>query len=116
LVAGLRGIDHEFYDAAIVDGANPWQRFLYVTIPLLRRHLMFVSVIGTLFAFQVFVPVFALTRGGPGRATNVIVHYIYRKGFIFSEMGYASALSVILLTILLLVSVVQIRLLRSEEL
>lgn len=116
LVAGLRGISQEYYDASIVDGANVWQRFIYVTIPLLRRHLMFVIVIGTLFAFQVFIPVYQLTSGGPQQATDVIVHNIYRRGFIFGEMGYASALSMILLVLLLLISVLQIRLLRSEDL
>lgn len=115
LVAGLRGIPSEFYDAALVEGANAWQRLRYVTLPALRRQLMFVSVISTLFAFQVLVPVFQLTQGGPNRATNVIAYYIYRKAFIFGEMGYASALSIILLGILLLVSVAQIRILRAED-
>ena len=115
LVAGLRGIGSDFYDAAIVDGATLWDRFIYITVPMLRRHIMFVSVIGTLGAFQVFIPVFQLTQGGPVRATNVIVYYIYREAFLFSRMGYASALSVILLVVLLLLSVIQIRLLRGDE-
>ncbi len=115
LVAGLRGIPNEFYDAALVEGATAWQRLRYVTLPALRRQVMFVSVISTLFAFQVLVPVFQLTQGGPNRATNVIAYYIYRKAFIFGEMGYASALSIILLGILLLVSVAQIRILRAED-
>jgi len=114
LVAGLKGIPDMYYEAAIVDGANAWQRFVSVTLPLLRRQLMFVVVWATLGAFQVFIPVFSLTQGGPARSTNVIVYYIYKKGFVFSEMGYASALSIILLIILLLVSVAQMRLLRSE--
>ncbi len=113
LVAGMRGIAQEFYDAAIVDGANGWQQFRYVTLPMLRRHLMFVLVIVTLGAFQVFTPVYQLTPNQ--RSTEVIVYYIYRKGFIFGEMGYASALSVILLVVLLVVSVFQIRLMRSDD-
>jgi multiple sugar transport system permease protein len=115
LVAGLRGISRDFYDAAIVDGAGSWQRFRYVTVPLLRRHIMFITVIATLFAFQVFIPVFQLTQGGPARATNVIVFYIYRMAFIFGEMGYASALSVILLALLLLISLIQVRVLRGDD-
>ena len=115
LVAGLRGIASDFYDAAIVDGATLWERFIYITIPMLRRHIMFVSVIGTLGAFQVFIPVFQLTQGGPVRATNVIVYYIYREAFQFSRMGYASALSVILLVVLLFISIIQIRLIRGED-
>ena len=112
-VAGMRGISQEFYDAATVDGANIWQRFRYVTLPMLRRHLMFVSVISTLGAFQVFVPVYQLAS--QQRVAQVIVFYIYRLGFIFGEMGYASALSVILLVLLLLLSVLQIRILRSDD-
>lgn len=114
LVAGLKGIPELYYEAAKLDGANQWQQFVNVTIPLLRRQLMFVIVWCTLAAFQVFIPVYALTAGGPVRSTNVVVYYIYRMGFTFSEMGYASALSMILLGILLLVSVGQMRLMRSD--
>jgi ABC-type sugar transport system permease subunit len=115
LVAGLRGIPHEFYDAARVDGANAWQRFLHVTVPLLRRPLMFVIVIATLFAFQVFIPVYQLTQGGPGQATTVAVYYVYQKAFQFGEMGYASALSILLLLLLVVISATQMRLLRADE-
>jgi ABC-type sugar transport system permease subunit len=112
-VAGMRGIPQEFYDAAIVDGANAWHRFRYITLPMLRRHLLFVSVISTLGAFQVFVPVYTLAS--QQRAAHVIVFYIYRLGFIFGEMGYASAISVILLVMLLLISILQFRILRSDD-
>lgn len=114
LVAGLKGIPGMYYEAAIVDGASAWQRFWNVTIPLIRRQIMFVTVWATLGAFQVFIPVYSLTQGGPARSTNVIVYYIYKKGFVFSEMGYASALSIILLAIILVVSLVQMYLLRSD--
>ena len=115
LVAGLRGIPHDFYDAALVDGANAWQRFRYVTVPMLRRSLMFVTVIATLFAFQVFIPVYQLTQGGPGQATTVVVYYVYQRAFEFGEMGYASALSILLLLLLMVISITQMRLLRSDE-
>ena len=114
-VAGLKGIPEMYYEAAIVDGANPWQRFWKITLPLLRRHLMFVTVWATLGAFQVFIPIYTLTNGGPSRATNVIVYYIYRQAFIFSEMGYATALSIILLITILIITMILMRLLRSEE-
>jgi multiple sugar transport system permease protein len=115
LVAGLKGISSTYYEAAIVDGASPWQRFVSITLPLLRRTLMFVLVTTTIASFQVFIPVYQLTQGGPLQATNVIVYYLYSKAFVFEEMGYASALSIILLLILLVVSVVQMRLLRSDD-
>lgn len=115
LVAGMKGIPDEYYDAAIIDGANRLQRFFYVTLPLLRGPLMFVTVTTTLASFQVFIPIFQLTQGGPNRSTLVALYYIYRKAFIFGEMGYALALSMILVAILLAVSVVQMRLLRREN-
>jgi len=115
LIAGLKGIPDLYYEAATVDGANGWQKFINITIPLLKRQLMFVTVWATLGAFQVFIPVYALTNGGPSRTTNVIVYYIYKRAFAFNEMGYSSALSILLLIVLLFVSVLQMRLLRSEE-
>jgi len=115
LVAGLKGIPDMYYEAAIVDGANGWQRFWKITLPMLRRQIMFVTVWATLGAFQVFIPIYTLTDGGPNRATNVIVYYLYKKAFVFGEMGYASALSIILLLILLGISVIQMRLLRGED-
>ncbi len=114
LVAGLKGVPGELYDAATVDGANSWNRFIHVTLPMIRRQLMFVIVWASLGAFQVFIPVYSLTNGGPRRATNVIVYYIYNKAFKFGEMGYASALSIALLVILLLISVVQMKLLQRD--
>lgn len=115
LVAGLRGIPQDYYDAAHIDGASSWRRFKDVTVPMLRRHLMFVTVISTLFAFQMFIPVYQLTHGGPARATNVTVYYIYQRAFRFGEMGYASALSIILLVILMFVSLGQMRLMRGDD-
>ncbi len=113
-VAGLKGIPEVYYEAATVDGANRWQAFWHVTIPLLKPVLMFVIVTQTIFSFQVFVPVYQLTQGGPLDATKVIVFYIYQQGFRYQDMGYASALSIVTLVILLVISWVQMRLLRIE--
>lgn len=115
LVAGLKGIPEQYYEAATVDGANGWDQFWNITIPLLNRQLMFVIVWATLGAFQVFIPIYSLTGGGPERTTNVIVYYIYNRAFNFNEMGYASALSIILLAVLLVVSIFQMRVMRSEN-
>lgn len=114
-VAGLKGIPETYYEAGIVDGANPWQLFWNITIPLLKPVLMFVIVTQTIFSFQVFVPVYQMTLGGPLDSTKVIVYYIYQQGFRFQDMGYASALSVVTLVLLLLVSWLQMRWLRSED-
>ena len=114
LMAGLKGIPTTYKEAAVVDGAKPWQIFLHITLPLLKRVMMFVVVTQTIFSFQVFVPVFAMTRGGPLDATKVIVYYIYQFGFLFQDMGYASALSIVTLVLLLVVSVIQMRMFRSD--
>jgi ABC-type sugar transport system permease subunit len=114
LMAGLKGIPPEFYEAAVVDGANRWQLFRNVTIPLLRPVLMFVIITGSVFSFQLFVPVYQMTKGGPLDSTKAIVYYIYQQGFLFQDMGYASALAMITLLILLVVSVGQMRLLRTD--
>ncbi len=114
LMAGLKGIPGVYYEAAIVDGANAWQAFRNVTLPLLRPILMFVVVSQTIFSFQLFVPVFQMTKGGPLDSTKVIVYYIYQQGFLFQDMGYASAIAMVTLAVLLIVSVFQMRLLRAE--
>lgn len=114
LMAGLKGIPDMYYEAARIDGASSWQQFWDITMPLLRRVLMFVVVTQTIFSFQVFVPVYTMTKGGPLDATKVIVYYIYQSGFLFQDMGYASALSMTTLLLLLVVSVAQMRWLRSE--
>jgi multiple sugar transport system permease protein len=114
IVAALKGISKSFYEAAIVDGANAWQRFWKITIPMIRRQLMFVTVWATLGAFQVFIPIYSLTQGGPRRATRVIVYYLYERAFAFGEMGYASAISIFLLILLLIISVIQMRAFKQD--
>lgn len=114
LLAGLKGIPATYFEAALVDGAGKWQAFRNVTLPLLKPVIMFLVVSQTVFSFQIFVPVYQMTRGGPLDSTKAIVYYIYQQGFLFQDMGYASALSMITLAILLVVSVFQMRLLRSD--
>jgi multiple sugar transport system permease protein len=114
LMAGLKGIPDMYFEAARIDGASGWQQFWRITLPLLRRVLMFVVVTQTIFSFQVFVPVYTMTKGGPLDATKVIVYYIYQNGFLFQDMGYAAAISTVTLVILLVVSAGQMWLLRSE--
>lgn len=113
-VAGIKGIPNTLYEAAIVDGANGWQQFTKITLPMIRRQFMFVVVWATLGAFQCFIPVYSLTQGGPGNSSRVIVYYIYEKAFSFGEMGYASAMSIVLLVFLLIISVFQMRLFRQD--
>jgi multiple sugar transport system permease protein len=114
LMAGIKSIPTVYYEAAVVDGASKWQLFRNVTIPLLRPVLMFVIITRTIFSFQMFVPVYQMTKGGPLNSTKVIVFYIYQQGFLFQDMGYASALAMVTLAILLIVSVLQMRVLRTD--
>jgi multiple sugar transport system permease protein len=113
-VAGLKGIPEMFYDAASIDGASPIQRFLYITLPLLKPVTLFVVVTQTISAMQVFVPIFVMTQGGPFFATNAIVYYIYQNGFAYNDMGYASALSFFVLALLVAISYFQFRLLKGQ--
>lgn len=114
LMAGLKGIPHMYKEAAVVDGATPWEVLWHITLPLLRRVMMFVVVTQTIFSFQVFVPVYAMTRGGPLETTKAVVYYIYQYGFLFQDMGTASAMSIVTLFLLLVVSAIQMRVFRSD--
>lgn len=113
-MAGLLTIPGVYYEAAKVDGANAWQRFRNVTLPLLMPTTVFVLITSTIAAFKVFVPVKVLTDGGPSNATRVIVLYIFELAFRFNRLGYAATVSVILAVILLVLSIVQIRLTRES--
>src|SRR5262249_2818319 len=102
------------YEAAALDGADRWRLLRDVTLPLLRRPLLFVVVMTTIFTFQLYTPVYVMTTGGPGDSTRAIAYYVYQAAFLYNDLGYASAISMVLLVIILLVSLVQMRLLRSE--
>ena len=108
-LAGLQGIPQDYYDAARVDGANPSQEFLHITLPLLRPVLLFVIVTNTIGALQVFDLIFATTGGGPANSTITVVVYMYNTAFKFSRMGRASAMAFILFGIILVITVIQMR-------
>jgi multiple sugar transport system permease protein len=113
-VAGIKGIPAVFYDAAAIDGAGPVQQFFRITLPLLKPVTLFVIVTQTISSLQIFVPIFVMTHGGPFFSTNGIVYYIYQNGFEYNDMGYASAMSFIVLVLLVVISGIQFRLLRSD--
>jgi multiple sugar transport system permease protein len=110
-LAGLQGIPQAYHDAALVDGAGPWQRFRHITLPLLRPVILFVLVTGIIAGFQVFTLVYMMTEGGPLHSTDVLVYRIYQTAWEFLRFGYASAMALILFAILLVVTVIQFRLL-----
>ncbi|MEO0821598.1 MAG: sugar ABC transporter permease [Pseudomonadota bacterium] len=112
VLAGLKSIPSDLYDAAAVDGAHrPWERFWTVTWPLLGPTMVFVTIIAMLRAIRVFETVAALTQGGPRRASEVVLFTIYQEGITYFRIGYASALTVVFLIVLVVLTAVQFRLL-----
>ena len=108
-LAALQSIPHSLYDAARVDGAGGWRRFVHVTLPGLRPTMLFVFVIGIIGSFQVFDQVFVMTQGGPVGSTDTIVYYLVDR-FQALELGRASAVAYVLLLILATLSAIQFRL------
>ncbi len=106
-LAGLQEIPGSLYEAASIDGAGPWSRFKNVTLPLLNNTTGFVLIIATIAALQAFDQIYVLTGGGPYRSTQTVVMQIYQSGFKDLELGFASALSYVLLIATLILSLVQ---------
>lgn len=106
-LAGLQTIPTQLYEAAKVDGANAWQRLRAVTLPGLRPTTFFVLVMLTIGSFKVFDLILVMTNGGPGQSTLVLSQYIYQKGFVGNDFGYASAVSIVLFAICFLITVAQ---------
>lgn len=113
VVAGLTEIPRDYYEAAAIDGASWFQQQVHLTIPLLRRSLAFITVILTINTLQIFDPVYVLTQGGPIDATNVVAFNMYQNAFNFGHAGLASAMAMVLLAVVLLLSLAQLRLFKS---
>lgn len=108
-LAGLRNIPDSYYEAARMDGANAYQRFRYVTLPLLKPTTFFVVLVTLIMSFRLFTQVFVMTDGGPVNSSYSLVFYFYERGFQQFEMGYASAIAVVLFVFVFLFSVLQER-------
>ena len=115
IVAGLSTIPHEVYEAGRIDGANEFQMFRRLTLPLLRPILAMVLVLNVIGAFQVFDIVQVTTKGGPANASNVLPLYIYDKAFNQFDFGYAATMSLTLFVMLLAITFAQLRLLRANQ-
>lgn len=113
-LAALDAIPTSLYDAGEIDGAGPLRRWWHVTVPLLRPTTLFLALTITIASFQVFTQVFILTDGGPGYATEVVVHRIYTAAIRDFDFGAAAAMSLILFGVILFVSALQYRFFRSE--
>ncbi|MDR2566377.1 MAG: sugar ABC transporter permease [Bifidobacteriaceae bacterium] len=114
-LAGLQTIPGELYEAAKLDGAGAWSRFLHVTLPCLRPTTFFVTVMLTIQSMKVFDLVFVMTEGGPGRSTLVISQLIWQQAFVEGDFGYASAIAVVLFVICLILTLFQFWINRRAE-
>jgi multiple sugar transport system permease protein len=104
LLASLAALPPDVYEAAKIDRANAFQRFFYITLPLIRTAVVIVIIMRSMIALSAFAAIFAATRGGPGTATEILNLYAYKTSFIELNFGYGSALAVALLVITLFVS------------
>jgi multiple sugar transport system permease protein len=116
-LAALQGIPHELYEAAQLDGANSWRRFVHITLPMISPAMFFNLIIGIIGSFQVFTQAFVMTggaqpgtEGGPNNSTLFFVLYLYKRAFQEFRMGYASALAWILFLIILVFTLIQMKL------
>ena len=115
-LAGLQEIPATLYEASALDGANPWQRFRYVTLPSLRNTTLFVAISSTILAFKLFTQVEVMTfgTGGPADSTVTMALHMVNQGFGQQQIGYASAIAVFFVVLVLLIALVQRRVLRRE--
>ncbi len=113
-LAGLQTIPNEYYEVAKIDGATPWQSFRAVTWPLLKPTTLFVVAISMINAFQGFDTFLIMTNGGPADATTVLSLLIYRTGLQYYQMGFAAAMSIAMLVVIVLLTLAQFRVLRYE--
>lgn len=109
LLSGMVGINRTYYEAAKIDGAGKWTQFFKITLPLLTPAIFYVLIVSLINSFQLFPQIMIMTGGGPNGATQVMVERIYQYGFKYFKMGYASAFSWILFTIIMICTAIQMR-------
>jgi multiple sugar transport system permease protein len=109
-LAGLKGISQSYYEAAAIDGANTWQRFLFITIPMLTPYIFFNLVMGLIGTFQIFTQAFIMTQGGPVNSTLFFAYHLFNNAFRYLHMGYAAAMAWFLFIIVIGLTALQMRL------
>ncbi|SDD64447.1 carbohydrate ABC transporter permease [Auraticoccus monumenti] len=112
-LAALQGVPRELYEAASIDGAGRARTFWRITLPLISPTLLLTAILTIVGSLQAFAQVAVLTEGGPGTSTTVLVYYVYQQAFQFNDLGYGSTLSLMLLTFVLVLTVVQWQLRRK---
>ncbi|MGE5364160.1 MAG: carbohydrate ABC transporter permease [Bacteroidota bacterium] len=106
-LAGLQTVPNHLYESAELEGANSWQKFRYITLPMINPTVMMVIILSTIGGFSLFIEPYVMTGGGPLNSTLSAVLYIYKQGFFYYHMGYASTLGFFFAGIILLVIVIQ---------
>jgi alpha-1,4-digalacturonate transport system permease protein len=114
-IAGLQAIPEDLYEAAHIDGATPINIFFNITIPMLKSTILVVLILATINAFKAYELVLVMTNGGPGYATKFIVQQVYQVAFMEDRMGYASAMSLILMLIIAVFTAIQFRISGTEQ-
>jgi len=114
-LAGLQGVPQDIYDAATVDGANAWQRFWRITMPLVMPLVITMGLFRIVWSLASFDLVYGLTQGGPGVATSVLALQVFQQGILFFKFGFASAISVVLLVLVAIVGLAALRLFRRAD-
>jgi multiple sugar transport system permease protein len=115
IIAGIQTLPTDPYEAALIDGASAWQRFRFITLPLLTPVIVLASLFRTIDCFKRFAIIIALTAGGPGNATETLNIYSFNHGFVYLNSGYAASLSIMMILIMLTISLILIRQLRRIE-
>ena len=108
-LAGLQSIPEQLYEAASIDGAGWWRKFVWITIPMLTPYIFFSVIVGVIGIFQIFAQAVVLTQGQPADSTLFYVYYLFNNAFRYFKMGYASAQAWILFAIILVLTLLQIR-------
>ena len=108
-LAGLRGINDSYFEAASLDGANDWQKFRHITLPLLSPYILFNLVMGLIGTFQIFTQAFVMTDGGPVNSTTFYAYYLFNQAFRYLHMGYACAMGWVLFVIVFTLTMIQMR-------
>lgn len=114
LLSALQGIPESLYEAAALEGINPWQKLIRIKIPLIMPSLYFVVLTSVIDAFQVFTEVYIMTNGGPGYSTHTVSYYLWTSAFTYSRMGYACAMAVVMFFIILAVTLIQDRIMNKS--
>ncbi len=112
-LAGLQTISKELYEAASIDGANPWKNLWYITLPLLREVSIVVVILAVNQAFLVFDLIYVMTSGGPYHATDVLATYMYSRAFTSGRMGYGTAIAEVLFAIVFVATLIQLKITRA---